>query len=147
MNFSRPLPPANKQAKSGPASSAPPLSPISSSDEEVSEDGISQGSSGRGEISSSTRSNSGFAYQNNPAVQSSTDYMNHPLESSSSPAGMQGQNSSLQAPSPAGSGTGSNSALLYPPNHPLSSSKHLCSICGDRASGKHYGVFRYEYAL
>ncbi|RWS27373.1 retinoic acid receptor RXR-alpha-B-like protein, partial [Leptotrombidium deliense] len=27
----------------------------------------------------------------------------------------------------------------YPPNHPLSGSKHLCSICGDRASGKHYG--------
>ena len=23
----------------------------------------------------------------------------------------------------------------YPPNHPLSGSKHFCSICGDRASG------------
>merc|ERR1712018_645507 len=24
----------------------------------------------------------------------------------------------------------------YPPSHPLSGAKHMCSICGDRASGK-----------
>ena len=48
-----------------------------------------------------------------------------------------GSPSSVRANSPPSSSGGAGEQ--YPPNHPLSGSKHYCSICGDRASGKHYG--------
>ena len=42
------------------------------------------------------------------------------------------------------SATTASPPAAYPPSHPLAGAKHMCSICGDRASGKHYAVYSCE---
>ena len=56
-----------------------------------------------------------------------------------------GSPGSVRANSPPSSSGGTGEQ--YPPNHPLSGSKHFCSICGDRASGKHYGKNKHLQML
>ena len=84
-----------------------------------------------------------FNYGMHPGMPSSTQSVSMHSPTLHSPTSSVTSPSMMSIGSPGSTGSPQNPHMP----HTTLSTKHLCAICGDRASGKHYGVYRWAHDI